>query len=702
MKWLRDKIPPTITKNNLNPFTYFFQRQEEEKQGNTETPLTDEGIQNVLDAKKGEVAKIKIDYKKVSSEFFQKLVSDNYLNWIKDSQVRDKYILEKTLEAKKEIPVLLFEDFNTTGIKGDPNTHEAMINEERNDYHIFVWYLGTPVDKGSEKGGSVGVGRLTFAFSSAINTFFTFTIREDKSKLFLGMSSLGKSKRDTSLDQMARFGVEKKIDGNNIVVPISEDEEINSVMKGFQINRGKEEVGTSMIIPFPTQSIKRDNLIKNIIDRYRYAILQGELEVDVLGVEINQKTIKDVASKFFPDKKNKYSNYFSFIQELKNINNENNYFKVNFGSESNPSKIKKDNFSDNDIEKLVSDYNNDKVVPIKVPISLIKKEDDPINRTEKKIKQNTFFRIYLKKTNFGLGMDDVIRGPMPVSDLRSQDGQDTLGLVLIDDNYAKTFYRLAESPNHRLFEKTEEIVNNYELYNHQLLLVKKGISQIKDIILDKETEISTDATKEWFDFDGGEDENSKEKTGKAETGESSKSISSWIFENPKSYGIKKITKDKLVGIRVYSIDFKNECLDRIERIKKVLQSSKYKKTSSDIKRLNNQISKLNAWSEGKNYDELFPAKIFIRCAEDVEGYSMKKVFDHHDKRLDFDFTNKLKHKIIENREGHIDDIEKSPNEIIITISGSDFKYELLFDAAINQKTNDSYDLVYESYLKRLS
>lgn len=704
MKWLRDKIPPTITKNNLNPFTNFFQRQEEEKQGNSETPITDEGIQNVLDAKISTKAKISISHKYVSSDFFLNLISDNYLNWLKDSQVRDKYILEKYLDEKKEIPVLLFEDFNTSGLKGDPNIHSATLdNGLRNDYHIFTWYLGAPVDKGSEKGGSVGVGRLTFAFTSLINTFFTFSVREDQSRLFLGISSLGKSKKDTSLDQMARFGLEKEIDGSKIVVPITEKIETDKVIEGFDLNRKSNEVGTSMIVPFPTESIKKENLIINIIDRYRYAILNDELELDVFGIKISKDTISQVVEKFYDKKKNSFIQYFKFINDLDINNEKNNFYTIDFSSETNPSKIKKDNFKEDEIERLVKDYNDEKIISIKVPILLTKKEDDPENRTEKKIKQETFFKIFLKKTTYGLGMDDVIRGPMPVSDLRSLEGQDTFGLILIDDDYAKTFYRLAESPNHRLFEKTEELMNNYDLFNHQLLLVKKGIAQIKDIILDKETEISIDATKDWFSFDGGEEDDAENKTKTASSeGDSSKRISSWIFENPKSYEIKKIFKENLVGIQIYSLDFNDQCTKQILKIEKILTSPIYKKTSSDVKNLNKQIAKLRDWLEGKNLNELYPVKIFVRCAEDIEGQSMKKVFDLHDKDLDFDFTNRLKHKIIEKKEGNILDVEKYFNEIILTLDGSNFKYEILFDAAINKKTNEGYDLVYESYLKRLA
>ena len=51
MKWNRAKIPLNVTKNNLDPFEYFFNRQKEQETSNViDTPITDEGIHNVHDA----------------------------------------------------------------------------------------------------------------------------------------------------------------------------------------------------------------------------------------------------------------------------------------------------------------------------------------------------------------------------------------------------------------------------------------------------------------------------------------------------------------------------------------------------------------------------------------------------------------------------------------------------------------------------
>ena len=99
--------------------------------------------------------------------------------------------------------------------------------------------------------------------------------------------------------------------------------------------------------------------------------------------------------------------------------------------------------------------------------------------------------------------------------------------------------------------------------------------------------------------------------------------------------------------------------------------------------------------------DLFPANIYISCAQDIEGQSYNKIFQHHDKNLDFNFSNKISNNIIEEREGDITDVILEVNEINLSINGPNFKYTFLFDAATNKLTGEAYDLVYESDLQRL-
>ena len=142
MKWIRPVAPRAFTKNNLNPYAYFFNKQnDDEENKNEDTPITDEGIQNVLDAaidKENKTPSIKISYEEIPIEFFEKLIDQKFLDWMSDSQVRNKFLLKQHIKNRKSVPCLLFEDFDTTGIKGDWKIDDPILNDGgRNDYNIF-------------------------------------------------------------------------------------------------------------------------------------------------------------------------------------------------------------------------------------------------------------------------------------------------------------------------------------------------------------------------------------------------------------------------------------------------------------------------------------------------------------------------------------------------------------------------------------
>ncbi len=707
MKWIRPVAPRAFTKNNLNPYAYFFNKQnDDEENKNEDTPITDEGIQNVLDAaidKENKTPSIKISYEEIPIEFFEKLIDQKFLDWMSDSQVRNKFLLKQHIKNRKSVPCLLFEDFDTTGIKGDWKIDDPILNDGgRNDYNIFFYFLGNPVDKGDGAGGGVGVGRLTFAFSSLINTFFTFSSRADNSKFFKGMTALGKSKKNPSYDQFARYGVEAKADdGSDITYPITGEKELKEIHKNFKLKRSFTQSGSSMIIPFPVPALTRDNLIMNAIERYRYAFLQGKLNfMQVLNLEIKKEIMLDTINRVNQKEYKRHKEYFKFLEECEDIK-KNQFFKtIEIKKNSNPAKIKKEHFNEDVIDEMAKDYNSGKIISLKVPIELTKVIDDEKIEDKKLVSIDTHFKIFLKKTEMGLGMDDVIRGSMPVSDFRCLDYQDSFALVLIDEKEAHEFYKKAEPPNHRIFEKTEELENSYTKYQHQILILKSAVSCLKNIIEDRESEVTDTATQGIFTWSGG-DESGKSVTKKGV--KTTKEVSKWIFENPKGYDIVKLSdpKRKMHGLKIKSTDFKQECLNRIIKIKDILSDEKYRKTKKIEEQLNNQIKKLEKWSEGGDLETLFPAKINIKCAQDIEGQSYAKIFDHHDKNLDFDFSNKISNNIIEKKEGDIIDVEMGINEIDLSINGPNFEYSFLFDASTNQVTGDSYDLIYESNLQRL-
>ena len=148
--WHRESYRPNITAPSLPPIKKNFFDEHS-------TPLGEEGTQNTGDnSQDGKKPKIKISLVKVSSDFFHNnLVDENFKNFIDKSDAiekENKDILNKKIQ---EVPCLLFEDFNTTGITGDPDIHKRKIDEKRNDFYAFWWSIFSG-DKEKGKGEKKG------------------------------------------------------------------------------------------------------------------------------------------------------------------------------------------------------------------------------------------------------------------------------------------------------------------------------------------------------------------------------------------------------------------------------------------------------------------------------------------------------------------------------------------------------------------
>jgi ABC-type molybdate transport system substrate-binding protein len=98
-------------------------------------------------------------------------------------------------------------------------------------------------------------------------------------------------------------------------------------------------------------------------------------------------------------------------------------------------------------------------------------------------------------------MDDILRGPMPVSGLRKFTDSDCFALINIQEKKAVDFFRSAETPNHKFFENTnKEFTNKYQKFKHQIALISNASSNLKRVIEEGDTNLDSDATSDFFSF----------------------------------------------------------------------------------------------------------------------------------------------------------------------------------------------------------
>ena len=245
----------------------------------------------------------------------------------------------------------------------------------------------------------------------------------------------------------------------------------------------------------------------------------------------------------------KYEEYFKFLDECETIDQQKTYIKMDGSLQTeNPSRLKSDFFTEDQLNKISDDYKNERVIPIRIPLTIRQKVEDEKRKIEDVIPVNTYVDIYLKKTHVKYGMDDIMRGPMSVSGERKLEGLDVFGLVKINDEVAHEFFRKLESPNHRVFgNPNQEFEKKYDGYRHQRALVTSSLETLRTIIIDKDNEFSSDASQDFFSF-GSKEDKGRDKDGNLDDvdtdGETPFNIPIGLFENPKAYTMWIIGKKK--------------------------------------------------------------------------------------------------------------------------------------------------------------
>lgn len=242
--------------------------------------LVREGIQNSLDAAN--------DDKPVIVRIF--ISDDKHIN---NRNVINEFLagswdhFHATNNGLREVPdeyehcrFLVFEDFNTTGLAGDPYELEPQHGSKN---HFFYFFRTEGISgKGEGDRGRWGVGKTVFQRSSRINTMFGLTIVQDNSQpLLMGVSIL-KSHRvnGNSYTPDGWFGTVQ----NDIVMPIVDNKFHERFKKAFHLDRGMEP-GLSIVVPWLDAEVSSNAIIEAVLKDYFYPVLTGKLEVIVEAPE---------------------------------------------------------------------------------------------------------------------------------------------------------------------------------------------------------------------------------------------------------------------------------------------------------------------------------------------------------------------------------------------------------------------------------
>jgi hypothetical protein len=193
-----------------------------------------------------------------------------------------------------QLGYLVYEDFGTRGLRGDPEQSEdSDAVEERNDFFYFWRNVGRGQKGGAER-GRWGLGKTVFPAASRLNTFFGLTVRaDDRRRLLMGQSVLKIHKLDGS--SFTPYGYFGKVEDEGFVLPVCDDDWMDDFSRLFGVSRTTEP-GFSVVVPLPQPEMTGQSLKRALIEHFFVSILAGDLSVEIIAdhetTTLDQSTIR--------------------------------------------------------------------------------------------------------------------------------------------------------------------------------------------------------------------------------------------------------------------------------------------------------------------------------------------------------------------------------------------------------------------------
>jgi hypothetical protein len=432
-----------------------------------------EFIQNALDAQREDADQVKVTIKigrqqtEDMSEFIGKL--DSHLDW--SGFKHDQHTFP-------EHRYMVVEDFGTQGLTGEYVKQEVG-KDSKSRFFSFWWEKGQS-DKSGSTIGSWGLGKTTNHMASEIKSFWGLTIRDtDKKEILMGKSMLSPHYSDDETHYQAdgRFRRDDELG-----TPVLEQDVIEDFRETFPLERSRDDPGFSIIIPYLDQNIDYESIIKSSIIHYSFAIMLGDLEVEVIKVdaegdrvdktEITEDNIDEVA---------KEMTWNDLSWEDRDVSSTLDFCRDATSQFKNDDLLELEGITDieqikerDDFEDIKKQFNEGEIKGFKIPVTLEPDGEDLI--------ETSFAVIIEKYPDEGVDPDEfyVREGILlPDESSRSLRTRSVRGVLLAYGDDISDFLSGAEEPAHEKWnERMDEYKDEYENAPSTLRFIRNSLSDL--------------------------------------------------------------------------------------------------------------------------------------------------------------------------------------------------------------------------------
>ena len=430
--------------------------------------LVREAIQNSLDAKlkpsDGPV-KVRITFPDEPDLPTEKDAAPYLESLWKHLEATAPSVITEIPEKNGRVPFLLFEDFGTRGLVGDPELSDDPEQGVLADFFYFWRNVGRGKKEGEER-GRWGLGKTMFPASSRIHAFFGLTVRVgDDRHLLMGQSTL--SIHHINGEKHYPYGYFGDHAEDQFTLPVSDAGDIDDFCATFSVSR-ENETGLSIVVPYPRKEIDPDDVLKSVVKHYFYPILSGDLIVEVKSVgqtiTIDQNSIDDVVLQKFTEIDHTFLGTLALAKWFLSVPREQIVSAKEQPAQHSPS-WEAELFTTGQIDKLADTLDSLEPVCVRIPVFVIP--------TGKPPKQSHFDVVLQRDPELERPLDEFIRSGITISGVTSLRESGIRALVIADDLPISTMLGDSENPAHTEWQdRSRNFVGKYRVGKSTLAFVK--------------------------------------------------------------------------------------------------------------------------------------------------------------------------------------------------------------------------------------
>lgn len=459
--------------------------------GGAGAALVREGIQNSLDAKaSSDAVLVRISFRLGEhAPLWQDIAP-----WLRDAVDHYRAVPRNGIHPD-DLPefadgercnLLVFEDFETTGLGGDPEAAfpEEDPGEKQRNHFFHFWRAEGRSEKKKDELGSWGLGKDVYYRASRINTAFGLTIRpgaNSKRALLMGQSILKlhtiSTDKHEARYQEGYWGA-PNLGPTGVVLPVENTTAVGSFRTTFGLWRG-DDPGLSVVVPYLDVEIKRDEVSRAIVQNYFYAILANQLEVVVRlpgeqdEYTMDSQSLPEVAQdlqqagKVTPVDTAAIDLASWALGDLQAKNRHELPAPANTNSSSNWQHQEFGDF----LETLKETLTRKAKIAVRVPVNV---------RHRKKGSGVSHFDVYIQPAdNNELYKPTFIRDGIVIPDVRTRGVRGIHSLVIVESGPLAEFLRQSENPSHTTWQR-EEVRKDYVNAPSTLDFVTMSVRRIMD------------------------------------------------------------------------------------------------------------------------------------------------------------------------------------------------------------------------------